>query len=207
MSDSYECGEVVLCNNLKGSDSIGYGVIVTGNTSFGSLMVYQFININDRADVISRNAGSFINVLRLMHDNKRFNIFKEKDKAIFIDVEQFFNIDNIEFKSYATEANAGRVVKLSKITRDEVLIPNGVVLCDQFAQEHEIVACRDKNIITMLDDGDSVYEHSMKNLFTEFKKDPIIDMINKLWPSAGVSGRSRGVLSRAALKNSIKTRR
>lgn len=91
MSNDYECGDIVLCNGLIGGDSAGYGVVVTNNKSLESVMVYQFITINDHNHShVPANTGAFINMLRLIRDNKNFNIFKDPSKAMFIDVERSY---------------------------------------------------------------------------------------------------------------------
>lgn len=200
----YACGDIVICNDLTDKDVTGYGVVVTGNKSFGSLMVYQFITINDHSHAhVSHNVGAFIHMLQLIRDNKNFNIFECPDKTIFIDVEMFFEIDNIELKSHAIEPDSGRIVKLSNITRNNILIPNGFTIIHNDGARHEIVKCKDGDTITM--SNDIVYEYSTKTIFNEFSDDIIINLISKLWPLVA-GDKKRTVISQIALRNSLKMR-
>jgi len=206
MSDDYECGDIVLCNGLLGNDEAGYAVVVTNNKSLGSVMVYQFISINDHNHSnVPANTGAFINMLRLIRDNKNFNIFKDPDKAMFIDVESFFEIDNIELKSYGASCNSGMITKLSTVTRNNILIPNGLVIIHNNLTRHEVVGCKNNETVTMTPYDGSVYEHKTKDIFIEFNRDIIVDLINKLWPLAAT--RERSVISKTALRNSLRVRR
>ena len=199
----YQCGDIVICNNLIGKDIAGYGIVVTGSKSFGSLMVYQFITINDHShSCVSRNGGAFIKMVR---DNNNFNIFKNPSKAIFIDVETFFEIDNIEMKSHTIENDSETITKLSTVTKNDILIPNGFIIMHNHGFKHEIVGCKNSTIITVADPNSTIYEYNMKNIFNEFSDDVIVSMISKLWPLA-VGYKKRSVICKIALKNSLKMR-
>ena len=203
----YQCGDVVICNGLTGKDITGYGVVVTDGKSFGSLIVYQFISINDHSHAhVSRNGGAFIKMLQMVRDNKNFNIFECPDKAIFIDVENFFEIDNIELKSHATENDSGTVTKLSTITKNNILIPNGFVIVHNDGFRHEIVGCKDNTIVTLAAPSSTVYEYNMRDIFNEFSNDVVVSLISKLWPLA-VGYKKRSVISKIALRNSLKNER
>ena len=70
---------------------------------------------------------------------------------------------------------------------------------------HEVVGCRNNETVTITPSDGSVYEYKTKDIFIEFNKDIIVELINKLWPLAAT--RERSVISKTALRNSLKMRR
>ena len=176
-------GDIIVTNNIDGVPKGSLGVIVSATGLIASVVtVYIFMynkkekDYNDNLKYINRFKKTF----ETLASKNSVNVFDNADEASFIDVEEFFEVNDVGMNSIFIGIDDRLITRLDDTPHTRVAIPIGLEIENEMNEIFEVVKCTEDHIsLLSKPDINNIYEDHIDTVLSDFSLDPVISNFKK----------------------------
>lgn len=181
---TYNTGDIVVTNDIEGIPKGSLGVIVSGLgliTSIVTLYIFMYNrkekDYNDNLKYINRFKKTF----ETLASKGSVNVFDNSDEASFIDVEEFFEVNDVGINSIFIGVDDRLITRLDETPYKRVALPIGLEITEPDGKKYEVIKSTEEcvSLLTLIPDADQILEDDIDIILDDFALDPVISSFKK----------------------------